>query len=82
MFLDIENLTVEELVQKQIELRQRIASALSMGMSADVLGQLQSMMDQISIQIKVRSAYDELTSAKENSNSTDGGIDGVSLNIE
>lgn len=82
MFLDIENLTVDELVQKQIELRQRMASALSMGMSADVLGQLQGMMDQIGIQIRIRSAQDELAIAKENSNSPDDSIDGVSLDIQ
>lgn len=79
MFLDIENLTVDELVQKQIELRQRMASALSMGMSASVLGQMQNMMDQIGVQIRVRSAQDELKVAKENSNDD---IDGVSLDIE
>lgn len=80
MFLDIENLTVDELVQKQIELRQRMASALSMGMSASVLAQMQNMMDQISIQIKVRSEQDILNAAKENA--PDGDIDGVSLDIE
>lgn len=80
MFLDIENLTVDELVQKQIELRQRMASALSMGMSASVLAQMQNMMDQISIQIKVRSEQDILNAAKENAPDSD--IDGVSLDIE
>lgn len=59
MFLDIENLNMEQLLEKQIELRQKLGQANSMGMSGAV-GQIHNMIDMVSIEIKARSEQDAL----------------------
>ena len=43
MFLDLENLTIEQLLEKQIELRQKLSQANSMGMSGPA-DQIQNMI--------------------------------------
>jgi response regulator of citrate/malate metabolism len=78
MFLNLDDLTMDQLIEKQIELRQRKMQALSMGMDAGVLGQLQNMLDQVEIQITTKTAGDALESAR---NEKDSDIDGVSLDI-
>jgi hypothetical protein len=59
MFLDIENLNMEQLLEKQIELRQKLGQANSMGMSGPA-GQIQNMIEMVSIEIKARSEQDAL----------------------
>ena len=59
MFLDIENLNIEQLLEKQIELRQKLQQANSMGMSGPA-GQIQNMIEMVSIEIKARSEQDAL----------------------
>lgn len=81
MFLDnIESLSVDELLQKQIELRQKMSTAMNTGMSPAILAQMQNMLDHISVQIRTRSAQDELDNAREAAeNASD--INGTSLDI-
>ena len=50
MFLNLENLNVDQLLEKQIELRKKFSQAQSTGM-VGVLDQLQNMLDQVSISI-------------------------------
>ena len=57
--LDIENLNMEQLLEKQIELRQKLGQANSMGMSGPA-GQIQNMIEMVSIEIKARSEQDAL----------------------
>lgn len=81
MFLDnIESLSVDELLQKHIELRQKMMQAISSGMSPAIIAQMQNMIEHINIQIKTRSAKDELEAARENLEK-DQNIDGTSLDI-
>jgi hypothetical protein len=54
MFLNVENLSVEQLIEKQIELRQKLVQASSMGMMGPA-SQIQNMLEQISIEIKSKS---------------------------
>lgn len=63
MFLDLDNLTIEQLLQKQIEIRQRMQQARTM--SGGVMNQLQGMLEQVTIQLQTRIALDQVTSAKE-----------------
>jgi hypothetical protein len=54
MFLNVENLSVDQLLEKQIEIRKKISQAQSMGMMGPV-GQLQNMLEQLSIEISRKS---------------------------
>ena len=64
MFLDIENLTIEQLLEKQIELRQKLSQAHGMNLVGPA-GQLQNMIEQISIEIKAKSQQDALKKERE-----------------
>lgn len=63
MFLDLDGLSVEQLLQKQIEIRQRMMQAR--GMSDGVTHQLQGMLEQVSIQLQTRIALDQVNNSKE-----------------
>ena len=64
MFLDIENLNIEQLLEKQIELRQKLSQANSMNLVGPA-GQIQSMIEQISIEIRSKSQIDALKKERE-----------------
>jgi len=64
MFLNIENLNIEQLLEKQIELRQKLMQANSMSMSGPA-DQIQNMIDQVSIEIQARSQQDSLKKERE-----------------
>jgi len=64
MFLDTENLTIEQLLEKQIELRQKLSQANSMGMSGPA-DQIQNMIEQVSIEIRAKSQQDALKKERE-----------------
>ena len=55
MFLDLEDLNIEQLLEKQIELRKKLSQASSTGM-VQVMGQIQNMLDQVSSEIQTKSA--------------------------
>jgi len=54
MFLNVENLNVEQLLEKQIELRQKLQQAHRMNMTGPA-AQIQNMIDQIGIEIQSKS---------------------------
>jgi hypothetical protein len=64
MFLDIENLTIEQLLEKQIELRQKLSQANSMNMSGPA-DQIQNMIEQVGIEIRAKSQQDALKKERE-----------------
>ena len=64
MFLDLENLNVDQLLEKQIELRKKFSQAQATGM-VGVLDQLQNMLDQVSIEIKTKSALQAVDKERE-----------------
>lgn len=64
MFINLSGLTIEQLVEKQIELRQKLAQAHSMGMVSAV-GQIQNMLDQVSIEIRSQSEIQKLESDRQ-----------------
>lgn len=64
MFLDIENLNVEQLLEKQIELRQKLYQANSMSMFGPA-DQIQNMIEQVGIEIQARSQQDALKKERE-----------------
>lgn len=64
MFLNVENLTIEQLLEKQIELRKRMTQANSMGMMGPV-AQLQNMLDQVSIEVQAKSQMQAIDKDRE-----------------
>ena len=54
MFLNVESLTIDKLVEKQIELRQKLNQASSMGMMGPA-AQIQNMLDQLNIELRRKS---------------------------
>jgi hypothetical protein len=64
MFLNVENLSVEQLIEKQMELRQKLVQASSMGMTGPA-SQIQNMLEQISIEIKSKSQLQAIEKDRE-----------------
>lgn len=64
MFLDTDNMNIEQLLEKQIELRQKLNQAHSMNLVGPA-GQIQSMIEQISIEIRSKSQIDALKKERE-----------------
>ena len=64
MFLNLENLTIDQLVEKQIELRQKLVQASNMGMQGPA-AQIQNMLDQVAIEIKTKSQVQALDKERE-----------------
>lgn len=64
MFLNVESLNLEQLVEKQIELRQKLAQAHSLGMTGPA-SQIQNMLEQINIEIKTKSLQQKEDQVRE-----------------
>ena len=64
MFLNLENLTIDQLIEKQIELRQKLVQASNMGMQGPA-AQIQNMLDQVAIEIKTKSQVQALDKERE-----------------
>jgi|TARA_B100000902_G_C27242391_1_gene880728 hypothetical protein len=64
MFLDLENLNIEQLLEKQIELRKKMSQAHQTGMS-QIMGQIQNMLDQVSIEIQTKTAQQAIEKERE-----------------
>lgn len=64
MFLNLENLTIDQLVEKQLELRQKLVQASNMGMQGPA-AQIQNMLDQVAIEIKTKSQVQSLEKERE-----------------
>ena len=64
MFLNLENLTIDQLIEKQIELRQKLVQASNMGMQGPE-AQIQNMLDQVSIEIQTKSAQQTIDKERE-----------------
>jgi hypothetical protein len=64
MFLDLEDLNIEQLLEKQIELRKKLSQAHQTGMLG-LIGQIQNMLDQVSIEIRTKSAQQAVEKERE-----------------
>jgi len=64
MFLNTENLTIEQLLEKQIELRQKLSQAQSIGMVGPA-SQIQNMLDQIGIEMQAKNQLQALEKDRE-----------------
>ena len=65
MFPNYEDMTVEELLNKQIELKQKVAQAYSSGMSSMIISQMQNMLEHIMIEIQTKSQLEQEQQKRE-----------------
>jgi len=79
MLLDLNGLSIEELITKNTEVREKLLTASRMGMTQNVLAQLQSASEQISIELSTRMAIEQEEAIRKK-NLEDGKDDSV-LNI-
>ena len=80
MFLDLEDLNIEQLLEKQIELRKKLSQASSTGM-VQIMGQIQNMLDQVSIEIQTKSAQQVVEKERERKIDAGEDPDDDTLNI-
>ena len=64
MFLNVESLTIDQLVEKQIELRQKLSQASRMGMMRPA-AQIQNMLDQLNIELRRKSQMQAIERDRE-----------------
>jgi hypothetical protein len=82
MFIDnLENLTVDQLLEKQIEIKRKIMQASSSRMSAQIIGQMQAMLDTINIEIQTKIQKESFEQEKQKITDSDKNYDGVALSI-
>jgi hypothetical protein len=82
MFLDLSNMSLEELLQKRLEIGKRYQSAQNLGMTAGVLNQLMNMTQQVDIQIQAKQAQMKLEAEREKMIEKGKDPDSDSLDIE
>jgi hypothetical protein len=79
MFDEYDDLTSDQLIAKQIEIRRKLSTALNAGMSGPILDQLQTIIDYIGIEIKSKVVIEAMKSGSDDDDMSNG--DGVSLGI-
>lgn len=55
---NFEQLNVQQLIEKQIEIRKKISQASKAGMSPQIINQMQMMLDELAIEIKTKAALE------------------------
>lgn len=82
MFPSLENLTVEQMLHKQLEFKQKLGQAMAAGMSPQIIDQIQTMIDFLNTEIRTKSEIEKLEEARKQAIEEDkDDSDGVSLDI-
>ena len=55
---NFEELNVQQLIEKQVEIRKKIGQAAGAGMSPQIINQMQMMLDELAIEIKTKAALE------------------------
>ena len=58
MFVNYDGMTVDQMLEKQIELKRKVAQAYQSGMSPGIIGQMQNMLDVLMVEYQSRIASD------------------------
>jgi len=58
MFVNYDGMTVDQMLEKQIELKHKVAQAYQSGMSPGIIGQMQNMLDVLMVEYQSRIASD------------------------
>lgn len=82
MFPSLENLTVEQMLHKQLEFKQKLGQAMAAGMSSQVIDQIQTMIDFLNAEIRTKVEIEKLEEERKKAIEEDrDDDDGVSLEI-
>lgn len=79
MFPNYENLTVEQLLQQQINLKQKLTQAAGSGMGPQITEQLQNMLEFINSELQSKVEVEKFNAAKQENDGDPN--DGTSLDI-
>jgi len=58
MFVDYDNMSVDQMLERQIELKRKVAQAQQSGMSPSLVAQMQNMLEQLIMEYHSRVATD------------------------
>jgi len=58
MFVDYDNMSVDQMLERQIELKRKVAQAQQSGMSPGLVAQMQNMLEQLIMEYHSRVATD------------------------
>jgi len=58
MFVDYDNMSVDQMLERQIELKRKVAQAQQSGMSPSLVAQIQNMLEQLIMEYHSRVATD------------------------
>lgn len=65
MFVDYDSMTVDQMLEKQIELKRKVAQAYQSGMSPGLIAQMQNMLDVLMVEYRTRVATDSEKAKRE-----------------
>jgi hypothetical protein len=58
MFVDYDNMSIDQMLERQIELKRKVAQAQQSGMSPSLVAQMQNMLEQLIMEYHSRVATD------------------------
>lgn len=79
MFPQYDNLSTEQLLQTQLELKKRLVQAHSSGMSPAITQQIQSMLDYLNSELQMKIALEKKNNPDDEESNDNS--DGTSLDI-
>ena len=65
MFVDYDNMSVDQMLEKQMELKRKVAQAHQSGMSHGLISQMQNMLDVLMVEYHSRVAGDAEKAKRE-----------------
>jgi len=65
MFVDYDNMSVDQMLERQIELKRKVAQAQQSGMSPSLVAQMQNMLEQLIMEYHSRVATDSEKAKRE-----------------
>ena len=81
MFPDFDKMSIDQMLQKQLELKQKVLQASAAGMSGGVIQQIQTMIDYLNTEIRTKSELEKLQTERQSKIDNDEDPDDTVLNI-
>jgi hypothetical protein len=65
MFVDYDGMSIDQMLERQIELKRKVAQAYQSGMSTSIITQMQNMLDDLMVEYHARIATDAEKAKRE-----------------
>lgn len=65
MFVDYDGMSIDQMLERQIELKRKVAQAYQSGMSPSIIAQMQNMLDDLMVEYHSRVATDAEKAKRE-----------------